>query len=135
MARLQANPAAEASMAFDVIQPGTYRLRVKSIEEKDSKATPGNRYWSVGFEYCDPSSLVKLSGQPATAVGGIFDNSLVVSPADKQGKVKGFVLACGSTWGDLDSEDLIGKECEAKIGLEEYQGEQKNTIKRYIFSE
>lgn len=130
MAKLNANPNVEANLAFDVIQPGTYNLRVKEIVPFTAQS--GNECWRVRLEFADVSMLNKIDGTPAKNPGTLLDNSLVVSPKDKQGKLRSFVEACGKLWGDLDSDDLIGLEVQAKIGLEEYNGEQKNIVSRYL---
>ena len=131
MARLNANPNAEASVDFAVIKPGIYRMRVEEITEFIS-AKSGNTCWKVRLAYVDPSALSKEDGSPAGNVGNVFDNSLVIAPADKQGKTRGFVEALGAQWSDLDSEDLIGLECDCRVGIEEYQGNKKNVIARYL---
>lgn len=132
MARLTANPSAEASLAFDVVKPGTYRMRIKSIEETDSKSTPGNKLWKVGLEYTDPTGATKEDGTSAKNPGTILDSSLVVYPPEKQGKVRGFVECFGKKWGDLDSEDLIGLEGDVAVFIDLYQGEKSNKVKRYL---
>lgn len=131
MPKLNANPNAEANVAFDVVRPGTYRMRVKEITEFDAQS--GNHCWRARLEYVDTAALDKLDGSgPANNPGTLLDSSLVVEPADKQGKVRSFVEALGAEWTDLDSDDLIGLECDVKVGVEEYQGEQRNVAKRYL---
>ena len=133
MVMLQANPNAEASVAFDVLQPQEAKVRVKSIEEKDSKSTPGNKLWEVRFEFVDPSSLIREDGQTATNPGTLIDSSLVVEPLDKQGRVKAFVLACGEQWANIDSDNLIGKELSIKTKVDTYNGEKSTKVGRYLF--
>lgn len=136
MPKVTVNPAAEASASFDVARPGAYRLRIEgttnfpAVQEFTSKA--GSSCLKVRFVYSDPTSVCKEDGSPANLLGGIIDNSLVVSPAEKQGKLRGFVEACGLAWEDFDTDDLTGKEVMAKVEVEEYQGTKKNVIKRYI---
>jgi len=125
------NPAAEANAAFDVVQPGTYKMRVITISSFTSKS--GNECFKVELEYVDPSELLKLDGTPASNAGHIFDSGLVHSPADKQGRLRNFVEACGRTWGELtDEQELLQSEVEVKIKLDEYQGEQSNKVGRYL---
>ena len=131
MATFTPNPAAEASSAFEVIKPGVYDMRVKDITEFQAKS--GNQCLKVQLEFADPSSLVKLDGMPATNAGNVFDNGLVTSPAEKQGKLRSFVEAFGLSWGDVsDTDELIGKELKVNVGIEEYEGVQKNVAKRYM---
>lgn len=138
MARLNANPNAEANVDFPVIKPCVARLRVKNIITAAEDGGPlvsakGNTYWKIQLEYVDPTSLTKEDGSPVNGpAGSIFDNSIVVAPAEKQGKARGFVEALGAQWADLDSDDLVGLECDARIGIEEYQGNKKNTVARYL---
>lgn len=130
MPQLNANPNAEVNLAFDVVKPGTYRMRVKEITE--FTASSGNTCWRVRLEFTDPSSLSKEDGTPVKNAGTLLDSSLVVSPAEKQGKLRGFVEACGLPWANLDSDDLIGREVDCNIKIEEYQGEKKNSVGRYL---
>jgi hypothetical protein len=125
------NPNAEASSAFEVIKPGVYSMRVKAITEFQAKS--GNTCLKVQLEFADPTSLTRLDGTPANNPGNVFDNGLVTAPADKQGKLRNFVEACGKSWGDInDTDELIGSELQVNIGLEEYEGVQKNVAKRYM---
>jgi len=133
MARLNANPTVEASLAFDVVKPDTYDMRVETIEE--FSAASGNTCWKVKLSYVDPSACTKENGEPATNPGNVFDNSLVVSPAEKQGKLRGFVEACGRAWTDLDSDELIGCDVTVKVIKEEYpqgSGNWSNKAGRYL---
>jgi hypothetical protein len=131
MPKLTANPNVEVNSAFDVVKPGVYKMRVKEIEE--FTANSGNTCWRLRAEYAEPSSLDKVDGTgPANNPGTILDSGLVIAPADKQGKLRGMVEACGVAWANLDSDDLIGKEFDAKVGTKEYNGELKNVIKRYL---
>lgn len=124
------NPGVEANIAFDVVTPGTYRMRVQSIE--GFTASSGNECLRFRWEYVDKSNLEKLGGGYAQNPGTLMDSSLVISPADKQGKLRGLVEALGKSWADFDTDDLIGLECDVRVGIEEYQGENKNTAKRYL---
>ena len=125
------NPNIEASVAFEVVKPSVYTMRVKAITEFTSQK--GNNCLKAELEYANPSECIKLDGQPANNPGHIFDNGLVTSPAEKQGKLRSFVEACGKSWGEIkDTDDLIGCELQVNVGVEEYEGVQKNVAKRYI---
>lgn len=131
MPQFTPNPTAEANAAFDVIQPGTHRMRI--VEITDFQSQSGNKCLKVRMEYVDPSSLTKLDGSPAANPGNLFDNGLVFEPADKQGRLRNFVEACGKTWGEVsDTDDLVGLEVDVKIKLDEYNGEQSNKVSRYL---
>lgn len=125
------NPAAEANVGFDVVQPGTYRMRVKDIKPFDSKS--GNKCLKVQLEYVDPSALSKEDGTPSSNPGNLFDNGLVTEPAEKQGRLRNFVEACGINWASAgNTDELIGREVDVKIKSEEYQGERSNKVVRYF---
>jgi len=131
MATFTPNPQAEASSAFEVVKPGVYAMRVKDITPFTAKS--GNECLKVQLEYVDPSGCVKMNGDPASNPGNVFDNGLVTSPADKQGKLRSFVEACGKSWGEItDTDRLIGCELSVNVGIEEYEGVQKNVAKRYM---
>lgn len=132
MPRLNANPTVEANAAFDLVKPGEYTMRVEEVSEFTSQS--GNTCWKARLSYANPAETTKLDGTPAANPGQIFDNGLVVFPPEKQGKVRSFVEALGRSWADLDSDELIGLECTVKVGLEEYNGEQRNVVKRYLAS-
>lgn len=131
MAIFTPNPNAEASGNFDVVKPGVYTMRVKALTPFE--AASGSSCLKAEFEYVDPSACTKLDGTPASNPGHVFDNGLVTAPADKQGKLRGFVEACGKSWGEVtDTDELVGLELKVNVGVEEYQGVQGNVVKRYV---
>ena len=130
MAKLNANPNVEVNASFDVVKPGVYKMRVKEITE--FTAASGSTCWRLRAEYADLGNLDKIDGSPASNPGTILDSGLVIAPADKQGKLRSMVEACGKQWADLDSDDLVGLEFDAKVDTEEYNGDLKNVIKRYL---
>jgi len=133
MPELTPNPAAEANASFDVVKPGTYRMRVAEITEFVSKA--GNQCLKAKLEYVDPSSLVKLDDTPATTPGNLFDNGLIARSDDpkSQGRTRNFVEACGEVWENMTNTDvLLDKEVDVKVVLDTYQGEQSNKVSRYF---
>jgi hypothetical protein len=126
------NPDVEASLAFDVIQPGTYVMRVAEVREQ-KVSEKGNTCVPVRFEYVDPTSLTKVDGTPASNPGGLFDNGIVILPRDKQSKLRSLVEACGKAWGEVrDLNELIGCELDVKVKIGEWNGEQRNEIGRYV---
>ena len=132
------NPAAEANLGFDVVQPGTYRMRVKSITDKKKDGSmliseKGNRYYKVELEYVDPTALLKIDGSPVKNAGILFDNGLIYEPTEQQGRLRGFVESCGVRWEDSgDEQSLVGCEVDVKVKIEEYKGEQSNKVSRYL---
>lgn len=131
MPQFTPNLEAEANTSFDVVQPGVYDMRVAEISDFTSAA--GNHCLKVRLEFIDPTGCAKLDGTPASNPGNVFDNGLVISPADKQGRLRNFVEACGETWGNVtDTDTLVGKEVKVKLKTEEYQGELGNKVSRYV---
>lgn len=128
--RINVNPNVEASASFDVVKPGVYRMRVQRVD--NFTAQSGSECLKVWWEYVDPSNVEKLSGGFANNPGTLIDSGLVISPADKQGKLRGLVEALGKNWSDFDTDELIGLECDVKVKVEEYNGEQRNSVARYL---
>ncbi len=138
MPKITVNPEAEASASFDVAKPGIYRLRIEGSQNfpavQEFTAKSGNECLKIRLVYADPTAVMKENGEPAKLLGAIIDNSLVISPKEKQGKLRGFVEACGLAWTDFDTDNLAGLELVAKVGIDEYQGEKKNVVERYLKS-
>ena len=134
------NPNAEANLAFDIAKPGQYRLRIEGSTNMPgvsdpipSKSTPGNMVMKVRLVFADPTAVYTLKDEVAKNLGSIIDNSLVTQPAEKQGKLRSLVESGGIVWADFtDTQMLMGKEVTAVLGVEEYNGDQKNTVKRYL---
>lgn len=137
MARLSPNLDVKVDEAFDVAAAGVYPMRIKEVLTSDANGLPftsekGNTSWRVKFEFVDPTAVTNIQGQPCKKLGTIFDMGLVISPSEKQGKLRGLVEACGMQWRELDSEDLIGKEVKVKLDVGLYNGEPRNNVARYI---
>lgn len=130
MALLKTNPAAEVSAGFPTFKAGVYRMRVVKVEDRN----PAKNDLKVTMAYADPSQLVTIDDKAYTGTldgaGSLFD--YVQLAFDKQWKLRTLVEAAGLTWGDMDDQDLVGKEVDVKVILEEYQGEQKNKVGRYV---
>ena len=132
------NPQAEANLGFDVVQPGTYRMRVKAITDKKKDGSlliseKGNKYFKVELEYIDPSGLCKEDGSPVKNAGVLFDNGLIYEPDEHQGRLRNFVEGCGISWADAgDEQALVGREVDVKVKVDEYKGEKSNKVGRYL---
>lgn len=131
MGILHVNPAAEAKSDFPTFQPGMYRMRIKEVQDR----SPEKQDYKITLEFADVTQLVKLDGAPYTGsaegAGNLFD--YVMQDAEKQWKLRQLTEAAGLPWSDYDpTVELVGKEVEVKVGTEEYQGELKNKIKRYV---
>jgi hypothetical protein len=63
--------------------------------------------------------------------GGIFD--YIPLADDKQWKLRTITEAAGLPWGDYDPEvDLPGREITVVVKVEQYEGEWKNKVGRYV---
>lgn len=134
MGVVRVNPTAEAGTEFPVMKPGTYRMRIKAVEDRNNSETPKNDL-KVTLEYVDGSQLIQLNGTPFNgkleAAGSLFD--YIGLADDKQWKLRQIAEAAGLGWTDQDfAETLLGCELDVKVKIEEYQGEQKNKVGRYM---
>lgn len=138
MAIVDVNPEAEASANFDIAAPGVYRMRIEgspnmpAVTIQNSKTTPGNVCLRIRAVFVEPTAVNREDGTPAKLLGSIIDNSLLISPRDKQGKLRSMVEATGLPWLNFDENDLVGREFLAKVEIELYKGDKKNVIKRYL---
>ena len=127
MALIKANPAAEVSVAFDVVKPGTYPCRIVEVTDRN----PEKNDLKVTLEYIEPSTLVNVAGEPAKNAGKLFD--YVQLAEDKQWKLRTLTEACGLPWADFDPVvDLVGREVKVTIKLDTYEGTQSNKVARYV---
>ena len=125
------NPNAEVSSDFDIVEAGVYRMRVVSAKDFVSKS--GNTCAKIELEYVDPTGCITISGKPAVNPGHIFDNGVVLAPAEKQGKLRNLVEACGKVWGTVSEvEDLVGSELSVRVKISEWEGKQRNEVARYM---
>lgn len=131
MGMLKVNPAAEAKSDFPTFRPGTYRMRIKSVTDR----SPEKDDFKVTLEYVEQAQLVTLDGNPYNGslegAGNLFD--YVMKDSEKQWKLRQLTEAAGLPWQDYDPEgDLPSKELDVKITTEEYKGELKNKVGRYL---
>jgi hypothetical protein len=131
------NPAAEVDAGFDLAKPGNYKLRIEgsanfqAVSEFTSKS--GNQCIKIRLVFADPTGVYTLKNEPAKNLGSIIDASLVISPADKQGKLRSLVESAGLVWANFTNTDmLVGCEVNATVAIEDYNGAQKNVVKRYL---
>lgn len=138
MARIVTNPAAEVDAGFDVGAPGVYPMRIEgsknmqAVTEFDSKTTQGNKGIKVRLVFADPTGVNTIKGEPAKNLGSIIDNSILIAPPEKQGKLRSLVEACSLPWSDFDTDQLVGQTVLVKVEVEEYKGEQRNVARRYL---
>lgn len=130
MGQFQPNPAAEASVEFDCIQPGQYQMRVADVTDFVTKN--GDDAIRVTLEHIDKSALIKENGEPAKNPGNVMDSGLLLTHA-KQGKLKSLFVACGLDW-DMagDTGVLLGRELLVKLKVGEWQGVRRNETSFYV---
>lgn len=125
---IKANSEAEASVGFETIKPGTYRVRVKEVTDRN----PEKNDLRVVLELVDMSNLLNPAGEALKGrPGSLFD--YIMLDADKQWKLRSITEAAGLPWNDYDPVvDLPGRELDVVVKVEEYNGELKNKVGRYV---
>jgi len=128
MALLNVNPNAEVKAGFETVKAGTYRVRIKEVEDRN----PEKNGLQVTMEYSDPTTLLGLTGEPLKGqAGSLFDYIMLAQ--DKQWKLRMITEACGLPWTNFDPVvDFPGRELDVVVKLEEYEGEQRNKVARYV---
>lgn len=136
MAIIKANPEAEVSVGFSTVKAGTYRMRIKEVEDRN----PDKNDLKVTLEWILPASeLLGVDNAPLKGnSGNLFDYVSLDGSLDEKGKSKQWKLrtlteAVGLSWSDYDPVvDLPGKELDVIVKLDTYEGEQKNKVSRYV---
>jgi len=121
--KVKVNPDTEVS-GFGYAEAGRYKLRVVGCRSDQGPKAP---YLNWEFEFADPNV------KPTTGkgkVGHVFE--ITTLKEDAQFALRGLVEAIGATWGDFDTEELIGREFDAQVDVDQYQGVFKNVVKRYV---
>lgn len=128
--RIQVDPKADAG-GFGYVEAGRYTLRVKGVEQvtKPGSSFP---YLKWNFEFADPNvQSVPVDGKVLKA-GNVFENTTLSTVNNGQFRLKQLCEALGLVWGDFDTDDTIGMEFEAQLGIKEYEGTFSNEVKKYI---
>lgn len=113
-----------------ILKPKEYRLRVAKAETKVSQEK-GTTYIALAFT-C-----------PAEPDADLINDNLVMPDKERHSeeiqqfmlkRVKRALTALGATIkaGKVDVDTIVGKECFANVGTEEYEGRTKNVIKSYV---
>jgi hypothetical protein len=125
MAKIDVNLDTTVS-SFVAVAAGKYPMKITKVTDR----RPGKTDLEIQLQHVTPAYELNgvdgetVKGQPS----GVY---LYTSLApDKQSRLRELVEAAGLVWGDLDTDDLQGKEVLATLKLEEYQGEQKNKVAR-----
>lgn len=101
------------------LEEGFYVLMVSKVEEK--KSSTGNPMLSIEFDVKNVEGNRK-----------VFDNFVLIEKS--LWKVKEFFEALGmdaSSIVEIDTQELVGLELQAKVIQEEYQGDILNRVKKY----
>ncbi len=117
--------ATEAT-SFEPIPSGTYDARISTIKEPRTSAK-GTEYIPIGFEVVD----------------GDYEGRWIWSNFMLSGKGVGITLdfinkALGTEYSaadeefDFDFDDLIGAEVQLVTALEEYEGQEREQVKRIL---
>jgi len=130
--RINVDPDTDIS-GFGYANPGRYKFRISAVGEPITGPS-GNDYLKWQIEFADPNveSADKKPDGSSKKVGNIFENTTLKKGENAQFRLRQLIEACGATWGDFDTEELIGREFEAEIDIKEYQGAFSNEIKKYI---
>ena len=135
MPRIQPNPEAKPMGDFPVVAKGTYRMVIdpnpEEVKEEQSKA--GNSMLRFLVRFADPYHELKdENGEALTQDPGTIFHRCVTAPKEKQGMLCALVSGCGIAWTswDGDTDTLAGRVFEAQVGIEEYEGRKRNSIRR-----
>ena len=124
--KITVNPNQEASGEFGYAEAGEYQLRVCKVEQMQ-KAGSEFPYLKATIEFADPNTPAVEAGKK---VGSIFEN-LTLKP-DAQFRLRDFCEALGLTWGDFDTDEVVGMEFRAKVKIRNYQDTLSNEIGKFI---
>lgn len=129
--RVQVNPDTQPSGEFGYAPAGTYTLRVKEVTQQQKEGSPFP-YLKWTFEFADPNveAANNESGKPPKKVGNVFENTTLKPEA--QFRLRDLCDALGVKWGDFDTDEVIGMECQARVKVDEYNGEFSNKVGKFI---
>ena len=122
--KIKVNPDTQASTGFGYALEGEYTLRVVACAQAQGKQYP---YLKWTFEFADPNVKATENGKK---VGQIFENTTLKE--DSQWGIRAVTDALGIEWKDFDTDEVKGLEFQAKVGVEEYQGQFNNKVKKYV---
>lgn len=129
MAIINVNPEAEVKTGFAPVKPGTYAVRIKSVEDRN----PEKNDLKIVLEFTQPvSELYGIDNEPLKGnAGSLFD--YIMLDNEKQWKLRQLTEACGLPWAAYDPlVELPGRELYVIVKTEAYEGEIKNKISRYV---
>ena len=124
--RIIVDPNTEVT-GFDYVENGLYTLRVVNVEQKQ-KAGGEFPYLHWEFEIADPN----IKGVKGKQAGHIFKNTTLKPGSNSQFRLRQLCNALGLTWGDFDTEDVKGLECDGYLKVREYNGDFSNEVDKFI---
>ena len=124
--KVTVNPNTETS-GFGYVDAQPARLRVVKCEWMEGKKYP---YLKWEMELVD-KSIKSTDGK--SEPGHIFENTTLKNESEKdQFRLRQVCDALDIAWGDFDTEEVIGMECDVQLGIHEYQGKMSNEVKKFI---
>lgn len=121
--RITVDPNTEAS-GFDYVVSGPYRLRIVKVEMRKKE----HPYLNWEFELADSNVKGVKGKQP----GHIFEITTLKSGSNAQFRLRQVCDALGLTWGDFDTDEVVGMECDAYLKSKEWQGNISNEVDKFI---
>ena len=123
--KISVDPNTDAS-GFGYAEAGKYTLRVIKCEQKEGQNYP---YLKWELEFADPN-VATVDGKGK--VGHVFENTTLKAGENSQFGLKRVCDALGLEWGEFDTDDTIGMECETQVGLKVFEGTTSNEVKKWI---
>ena len=138
MPRIQVNADVQAAGGFPLWADGVYTLRVTEAEQ--TTASTGKAQLRVRLE--PVGEVNDENGRPLATAGTLLDFVTIDPIQTKLGGTVSFLRglweAAGLPWGsDIDTDDIVGKEVQAKVAVEKFTKKdgtetERNRVKRYI---
>lgn len=128
--RVTVNPSAEPSGDFGYVAPGDYMLRVVKVELQ-RKSGGEHPYLKWTLELADPS-IQCVNNEPGKAPkkpGQIFENTTL--KPDAQFRLRDLSDALGLTWGDFDTDNVVGMTLKAKLTTDTYNDVISNKVAKF----
>lgn len=130
--RINVDPNTDVG-GFGYAEAGQHRLRIVEVEYKEGQKAP---YLAWKCEFADPNTPTAEKNEDGSnkKLGSIFENTTLKTGDNAQFRLRQLCDAVGIEWSadGIDTDDFIGQEFEAHLGLDEYQGTIKNVIKKFI---
>lgn len=110
---------------FEAVPPGDYMVTINSLERRTSENS-GNEYLNLTLEIAEGEHE------------GIKFFDMLVLTESSFWKVAQLCRAIGQTEPfNLDSDDeveavMLGRTCKAKLKVENYKGEKRNRVQRFM---